>query len=212
MSKLDNADNRLPDRFIYNEAISIRNTLIKQEADKLRLFSVSDLFGTLNKVELIEVDTIEACGIDSDCTIRRTKYKLPKIIASAGGSLIRKVTSLDGTSVAIITTDISYIRKIHINDKHAKRDPLFYLYNEYGYFPNVDWPYAVVEAVFEDSEEIDSLNACDDEKVVCTPFYDKTFPIPEYLESGLKDLLNARLFNYYHRIIEDTDINKNPAK
>lgn len=212
MNKLINADSRITDRFIYAEAVSIKNTLLKQEADKQRLFSNSDLFSTLNKVELIEVDTIEACGIDSDCKIRRTKHKLPKIVQSAGGPLIRRVAALDGNSIATIITDISFIRKLGINDKHAKGDVLFYLAGEYGYFPNVTWPYAIIEAIFEDPDEVDNLNSCEKDTINCTPMHERTFPIPNYLETPLKTLLNNSLLNYYHRLREDTEINKNNLK
>lgn len=211
MNKLINADSRITDRFIYNEAVSIKNTLLKQEQYKQRLFGVDNLFSTINKVDMIKVDTIEACGIDSDCYIMRSKDKLPNMIESFGGAIIRKVASLDGAhgTVVTVTTDLSFGRKLRINDKHAKNEVYAFIKNKYLYLPNAKWPAVLVEAIFEDPDEIESLNSCDDEKpIVCTPMYDRSFPIPNYLEKPLKDLLNNSLLNYYHRLQEDVNINK----
>lgn len=208
MNKLLNADTRITDRFIYNEASSIRNTLLKQEANKNRLSAFSSLFKTINKVELINVDTIEACGIDSDCVILRTKHKLPKMVESSNGDLIRTIASLDGTKTVFLTTDLSFARRLSINDKYAKNEALAFVRNRYMYFANITWPFAKIEAIFEDNDEIDNLNNCDDEEITCTPAYERTFPIPNYLEDGLKRLLNESLLRYYHQLHEDPRINK----
>lgn len=215
MNKLINADARITDRFIYNEAISISNLLIKQEENKQRLYVMDSLFKTINYVEMIEVDTIEACGIESDCFIRRSKDKLPKIVESAGGYLVRKITSLDSTSGTVVTiiTDLSYGRKLNINDKHAQKEVWAFLKNGYVYLVNADWPAILVEAMFEDPDEIENLNNCDDkDEITCTPAYERSFPVPNYLEKPLKDLLNNSLLNYYHRLQEDVNTNKNPSK
>ncbi len=163
---------------------------------------------------MIKVDTVEACGIESDCVVMRSKYKLPKIVESSGGYLLRKVTSLDATSGTVVTliTDLSYGRKLKIGDKHAKSEVWAFMRNGYLYMPNVKWPAVLVEGIFEDPDEIDALNACgDDEPISCTPIYEQEFPIPNYLEKALKDLLNNSLLNYYHRLREDTSQNKNPV-
>lgn len=210
MNKQVNSDSRITDRFIYNEAISIKNVLLKQEENKNRLFSLPSLFKTLVKVELIEVDPVEACGIESECTVKRTKDKLPTIVESSSGYLIRNVSSLDGHESVSVTTELSVTRKISINDKHAKDDKYAYIRDNYMYFYNVEWDYVRIEAVFEDPEAVDILNSCEEEAEDCTSMYDKTFPIPNYLEKSLKDLLNESIFRYYHRLKDDVNPNKNP--
>jgi hypothetical protein len=210
MNKELNADSRITDRFIYNEALSVKNTLLKQEEGKNRLFKMNSLFKTLIKVPLIEVDSVEACGIQSDCAFKRTKDKFPKIIETAGGFLIRSVTSLDGSQSVTYVTENSLTRKLSINDRHAKNEQLFFIRHGYIYLYNINWDYIKVEAVFEDPDEIDNLNLCDPKEVICRPAYEKEFSIPSYLDKPLKDLLNESLFRYYHRLKEDTQINKNP--
>lgn len=203
------ADSRITDRFIYNEGVSVRNTLLKQEEDRNRLYALTSLFTTLNKVELVDTDTIEACGIRSDCKIKRTKDKLPDTIDSSGGSSIRTVSSLDGSQILTWTTDLSWVRKLNIKDKHAKGELFYFFKGDYIYFPNISWDYVRVEAMFEDPDLIDRLNDCAP-KGDCNSAYDREFTLPSYLEKGLKDLLNESLLRYYYRHPMDTHINKNP--
>lgn len=213
MNKFVNSESIISDRFIYNEASSIKNMLVKQEENKQRLFSVDAVFKTILNVSLTDVDTIEACGIDSDCFIRRSKDKLPKIIEGTGGPLIKAVTSLDGLTRVTIISEDSYARKLVINDKHAKNEPWAFIRNDYLYLPNVSWAAAKVSAIFENPEEVDALNDCGDGvNPDCLPMGEREFPIPNYLEDTLKELLNNRLLNYYHRIVEDTNLNKNSTK
>lgn len=213
MNRLINADTRITDRFIFNEANSIKNALLKQEQNKNRLYKFTTLFKTINKAELISVDTIEACGIDSDCIIRRTKKPLPKIIETSGGYLIRNVSSLDGSSIVYLTTDLSISRKLGSDDPHGKKEQLAFVRNNYLYFINLDWPYARIEALFEDPDEIDMLNNCEDNTdISCSPIYDRKFPIPNYLEDGLKKLLNEALLRYYHQYHDDPKINKSETQ
>lgn len=208
MNKEVNSDSRITDRFIYNEAISVKNLLLKQEEGKNRIFKMYSLFKTLLKVELIEVSSVEACGIDSDCTLKRTKDKLPVMIETAGGFLIKNVSSVDGGESLILTTELSLSRKISLNDKHAQNEGLFFFKNGYMYFYNIEWDYVMIEAVFEDPDEIDNLNLCNPEATPCKPAYERQFSLPNYLDKSLKDLLNESLFRYYHRLKDDANINK----
>lgn len=208
MNKEWTADSRITDRFIYHEALSIKNILLKQEEEKGRLYKLSDLFKIINKVDLIEVDTIEACGIDSDCIIKRTKEELPDIVESSGGFLMN-VTSLDGSQKLLYITESSWLRKLNIDDKHAKNELVFFSRGNHLYFPNIEWDAVRVEAVFEDPDAVDNINDCRDEPTDCRSAYDRNFTIPNYLEKGLKDLLNESLLRYHHRLREDIHINKN---
>lgn len=209
MNRLINADNRLSDRFIYNEAVSIKNLLLKQESNKNRLFGSPTLFKTIKKLDLISVDTIEACDINSDCIIKRSKDRLPTIVESSGGYLVRSITSLDGSTSVFLTTDLAVARKSNIQDKHASKEPLSFIRDNYLYLVNVPWPFVRIEAIFESPDEIDSLNACDTEdEISCTAAFDQAFAIPNYLEDPLKKLLNEALLRYYHQLREDMQINK----
>lgn len=207
------ADTRITDRYIYNEALSVTSLLFKQEEIKSRLMSFDSIFKTLKKVELIEVDSVEACGIKTDCIIKRTKYKLPEIFETAKGKIFRLVSSLDGSQSITGITQSSWVKKQSINDKHAKNELFYWIEDDYLYFPNISWDYVKIEAAFKNHNEIDILNECDpDESSNCSSAYDLTFNIPDYLEKSLKDLLNESLLRYYHRLRFDDLQNKNPAK
>lgn len=210
MNKMINADSRITDRFIFYEGLSIANTLIKQEENKRNIYILDSFFKVLNRVDLIDVDTIEACGIDSDCKIKRTKDVVPEILDTSSGRVVKSITSLDGSTEVTIITENSFARKLRINDKHAKDELWAFFRGDHIYFPNVIWPAVRIEAAWTNPEEIDNLNNCDGGDITCTPAFDRTFPIPNYLEDPLKKLLNESLLRYYHQLREDPQINKNP--
>jgi len=212
MNKEWTADSRITDRFIYNEAISVKSVLLKQEELKTRLWSFDATFRQINAVELIEIDTIEACGLKTDCKIKRTKYKLPEIFETSSGPLIKSVTSLDGSQSVFQIQETGWLRKQGINDRHAKNEIYFWVKNNYLYLPNIEWDYIKVEAAFKNFQEIDKLNNCDGSPATCESAYELSFNIPEYLEKSLKDLLNESLLRYYHRLRFDDQVNKNPNK
>ena len=69
----------LTDRAIYAFILKHAKWLMKREDGKNRLLAYSGVVQTMDFVELIEVDKVEACctGISSDCKIKRTKEKMP---------------------------------------------------------------------------------------------------------------------------------------
>lgn len=89
----------LTDRFLYSMLIKHAKWLMKREDGKFKLLSFSSVIQSLDDVELVEVDKIEACcqGIKSGCMIKRTKYPMPVFMQGYYGPLIRNITSIDGT-------------------------------------------------------------------------------------------------------------------
>ena len=92
-------DSMLTDRLIYSIILKHSKWLMKREDSKNRLMSFSGVMQTMDFVELVEVDKVEACctGLKSDCTIKRTKDKMPIFLQGYYGPLIRTVASLDGS-------------------------------------------------------------------------------------------------------------------
>ena len=89
----------LTDRFIYSLVLKYGKMLIRRQDNENKIMRFQSLFEKLPCVELIEVDKVEACcgGIRSNCTIKRTKDKLPTILEGAYGPLFRTITSIDGS-------------------------------------------------------------------------------------------------------------------
>ena len=101
----------LTDRLIYSIILKHSKWLMKREDSKNRLMSFSGVMQTMDFVELIEVDKVEACctGITSDCKIKRTKDKMPIFLQGYYGPLIRTVASLDGSEEMQPTVPSSYL-------------------------------------------------------------------------------------------------------
>ena len=101
----------ITDRFIYSMITKYAAMYIKQMLEKKKYGALTPLFTTLPCVDLIEVDKVEACcDIPSGCTIMRTKEKLPKIMGSIDGPLIRQISSIDGATEVENTTPLTYSR------------------------------------------------------------------------------------------------------
>lgn len=211
VNKLQNADVKMSDRVIYNMMITARDWLIKNEDDKKALLRMAFLFKKLEYVELIETDTIEACGIDSECLIMRSKDKLPKMVKAAFGEIIKSVTSIDGKIDLNPTTRKSFNRKLDSDNYKYNEDTYYFIENDYIYLANADWDAISIYGFFEDPAEIDALNSCHNKDAdICTPIKEREFACPSYLVAKIVEAVNAEIMNDYNRLKEDTTVNKNP--
>jgi len=180
----------LTDRFLYSILLKHAKWLMKREDSKFKMLSFSSVIQSLDNVELIEVDKVEACciGVSSGCTIKRTKNKLPVFMQGYIGPLIRNITSIDGSKELVPTLPSSYIKLSNTpNFKYNKAKYYWYL-NDYLYFPNLDWDAVRVEGIFED--DINQFTCAADS---CMVRSDQYFNIPDYLHgemeaAALKDL------------------------
>ena len=77
----------LTDRFIYSLILKYAKLLIKRQDNENKIMRFQSLFEVLPCVELIEIDKVEACcsGIKTNCTIRRTKNKIPEVLEGSYG-------------------------------------------------------------------------------------------------------------------------------
>jgi hypothetical protein len=181
----------LTDRFLYSMLIKHAKWLMKREDGKFKLLSFSSVIQSLDDVELVEVDKIEACcqGIKSGCTIKRTKYPMPVFMQGYIGPLIRNITSIDGTQEFQPTLPSAYIKIANSGGFKYNKARYYWYINDYLYFPNLDWDVVRIEGIFED--DVCKLT-CDGN--CCIPRQDQSMNIPDYLHAemeaaALKDLI-----------------------
>jgi hypothetical protein len=176
-------DALLTDRVIYSFVNKHAKWLLKREDSKNRLLSFSGVLQTMDFVELIEVDKVEACctGVSSDCTIKRTKNKMPVFMQGYWGPLIRTVASLDGSEELqpIVPSSYAAISKSK-NFKYNKTKYYWYL-DDYIYFPNLEWDAVRIEGIFEDD-----ISAYTCEADSCMIKSDQSFNVPDYLLGELE--------------------------
>ena len=173
----------LTDRMIYTFVLKNAKFLMKREDSKNKLMAFSGVIQTMDYVELIEVDKVEACctGIASDCTIKRTKEKLPIFLQGYFGPLIRTIASLDGSEelqpiLPTIYSSLSKSKNFRFN-----KTKYFWFIDDYIYFPNLEWEAVSIEGIFEDD-----ISAFTCEEDSCIKKQDQSFNVPDYLLSELE--------------------------
>ncbi len=166
------------DRMIYSFVIKHAKWLMKREDSKNKLLSFSGVVQTMDFVELIEIDKVEACctGIKSDCTIKRTKDKLPIFLQGYYGPLIRTVTSLDASEELQATIPSTYLNIANSKNFKYNKSKYFWYLNDYLYFPNLEWDAVRIEGIFEDDI---SRWTCEEDS--CKLRQDDSFNVPDYL-------------------------------
>lgn len=202
--KLVNSDSRVTNRYILSLLRKQRDMFIKQIDSKFQLMKLGYLFQTWKCVDLIPIPTIdECCDIKTDCTIYRTKKKLPYLIVASWGPVIRKVSSLDGFTEFFFITPTEWNRKQE--DTNHKYDKTLYYWwsGGYLYFPNIEWKKIKIEALFE--FDIDKENSCCEKVDLCKTLLDNTFRIPKELLAVCVDNVNKEMLGYYDRLQPDDD-------
>lgn len=202
--KGDKQDALLTDRMIYTFVLKNAKFLMKREDSKNKLMAFSGVMETMDFVELIEIDKVEACctGIKSDCTIKRTKEKLPVFLQGYFGPLIRTVSSIDASEELQPILPSSYIHVANSKNFKYNKTKYYWYLNDYLYFPNLEWDAIRIEGIFED--DISQWTCKEDE---CLVKHDQSFNVPDYLLAELEGYVIKDLLGMY-QIPVDTAIDK----
>jgi len=179
-------DSFVTDRMIYSFVVKNAKWLMRREDKTNKLMAFSSVIQTMDFVELIEVDKVEACctGITSDCTIKRTKEKLPIFMQGYYGPLIRTVTSLDNSEKVQPIISNAYIPIANSKNFKYNKTKYFWYLNDYLYFPDLEWDAVRIEGIFEDDI---SKWTCEEDS--CVVRQDQTFNIPDYLLAELEGMV-----------------------
>lgn len=176
-------DSFLTDRDIYSFVLKHAKWLMKREDSKNRLLGFSGVIQVMDFVELIEVDKVEAkcTGLTSDCTIKRTKDKMPAFMQGYYGPLIRNVTSIDGSQELQPTNPSTYTNLSKSKNFKYNKANYFWYMDDYIYFPDIEWDAVRIEGIFE--EDI-SQWTCENDS--CVERGDQAFSVPDYLLGELE--------------------------
>ena len=202
--KATKQDAFLTDRMIYTFVLKHSKWLMKREDAKNKLMAFSSVIQTMDYVELIEVDRVEACctGVKSDCTIKRTKDKLPVFLQGYYGPLIRTISSLDGSEELQPILPSIYLGIANSKNFRFNKTKYYWFLNDYLYFPNLEWQAVRIEGIFED--DISAYTCAEDS---CIPKQDQSFNVPDYLLAELESQVVKDLMGIY-QIPPDQAIDK----
>ena len=201
--KAEVQDSFVTDRYIYSLILKNAQLLMRRQDNANKLMKFNGVWQALPFVELIEVDKVEAkcAGIQSGCTIKRTKEKLPVFMEGYWGPLIRTVSSID-TSIEVQPTNPGTYTSMTKTTSHKYNKTKYYWWlNDYIYIPNVEWDAIKVEGVFEGDISKWNCDVDDD----CTPRYLQQMYIPEFLFAEIETQVMNQLMNSMQVPPEDSD-------
>lgn len=185
--KATKQDAFVTNRFIYNLVLKYGHMMMRREDGKNKLLSFSSAIQSLDAVELIEVDKVEACcvGVKSGCTIKRTKERIPLFMEGYYGPLVRSITSVDGSEELQPTIPSSYLQITNSSTFKYNKSKYFWYINEHLYFPDLEWDFVRIEGIFQDDVAGFTCTKADD----CISRYEQYISIPDYLLAEVENLV-----------------------
>jgi len=210
--KILSTDSLITDRAIASEIRNNSLLLIKRETNLRKLWATDTLFTTIPCLEMCEVPISECCNYVDECTISRTKFKLPRISEGNYQYVIQGVYSINalsgrGKKLKEITVN-RYINLLKL--PVIKNEEYFWITNEYLYVNNPMVKSIRLVAFFEedvDNEIMYPECGCGtpdytNEQLCINPL-DKEFPLPGYLEQQVLELTSKKLLQTYFNIKTD---------
>ena len=215
MHKLLSTDNLITDRVIASELKINSLLLIKRETNLRKLWATATLFTTIPCLEMEEVPISECCEYSEECTIARSKFKLPRIAEGNYQYLIQGVYSINiqgGTGKKLKEISINrYVNLLRL--PIIKNEEYFWIVNDYLYVTNPNVKAVRIAALFQDDVSNDIMFsdcACggdgpsDDE--FCKNPLDKPFYLPGYLEQQVLALTSQKLLRTYFGVKTDKTV------
>lgn len=201
--KAEVQDAFITDRYLYSLILKNAQLFMRRQDNANKLMKFNSVWQALPFVELIEVDKVEAkcSGIQSGCTIKRTKEKLPTFMEGYWGPLIRTVSSIDSSVEVQPTNPGTYTSMTKTTSHKYNKTKYYWFLNNYLYLPNIEWDAIKLEGVFEgDISKWD----CDVDND-CTPRYLQNIYIPEFLFAEIETQVLNQLSNTMKVPSEDSD-------
>lgn len=204
-------DTRLSSRHIYSKLISARSFLIKRELDKRKKLSQR----SIEYLECIPLETASKydCGfsVPPNCSVLKTKCKIPKAINSNYGDYITSVSTIDGS---FLFSKSSWERVRYIKGlRYTSSNPVYYFKNDYLFFlvaSNTeleDLKYITVGGVFEDALGYKCEPACSDYVKPCDDLDDREFIVEDHLIEPIIKMAVEELLGVFARMPEDRENN-----
>jgi hypothetical protein len=212
MHKLLSSDNLITDRVIASEVRNNTNLLVKRETNLRKLWATGTLFTTIPCLEMVEVPLSECCEYVDECTIARSKFKLPRISEGNYQYVIQGVYSINalggkGKKLKEITVN-RYMNLLKL--PIIKNEEYFWIINDYLYITNPLLQKIRISAFFEEdipNEIMYPECGCGTPQATneewCINPLDKEYALPGYLEKQVLELVSQKLLSTYFRIKTD---------
>jgi len=210
--KMLSTDNLITDRVIASEIRNNTLLLVKRETNLRKLWATNTLFTTIPCLEMVEVPISECCDYIDNCTVARSKYKLPRISEGNYQYVIQGVYSINamggtGTKFKEITVN-RYVNLLKL--PVIKKEHYYWIMNGYLYITNPLMQAIRISAFFEQDvpnevmyPECDCGTPQPTDEEWCKNPLDKEFALPGYLESQVLELTSKKLLSTYFQVKTD---------
>jgi hypothetical protein len=171
-------DSRLSSRHIYNKLLTVRTRLISQKSKKKQ--KINDWnYQTISCIEMIDIQPHECpCAPAVNCTVKRSRYMIPKVMTDYNNNLIDYVMTIDSGDKFDFTNKSEML---HINgNKYTASKRRYLIDNDYLFAYGKDVPQILqIRALFEDPiEAVKFTTLCSSEvNERCIDIFDMEFPM-----------------------------------
>jgi len=205
-------DSFLTDRMLYSIFKKHASLSIKRLDEKKRLTAFASIFETLDFVQLVTIDKVEAsvCGAapKSYSTIKRTCLPIPVFTEGIYGPMIRSVSSIDGNELLKLTTPDEYNHLSKSKNFRFNKQKYVWYINDHLYFPNLDWPAVKIDAMVE--EDISAFKCDYDQK--CETRQCHSLNVPDFILSEIEASVMKDLGFQLQTPEDDAHDNKNQLR
>ncbi len=179
-------DSEYSNRYLWHILTTCSKQLIKQDADKGKIFKQSSIWETICiKMEPVSSLICNCTSLPYDCIVYRSVEKLPEFFEYSNGIVYRFIATPDLSQQFTLVSPYQYQVKSKI--KFNKRKYAF-IHDGYLYTPADKYPYLAMSSLFnedvakfkceeEDTDENNSNGGCNN-------ILDLTVPLPDYLKDA----------------------------
>lgn len=173
------ADSMYSSRYLWHTFFSHAKVLIKRDADGARkIYRTANIWQNATlKMEQSSPLLCDVISLPTDCIIYKSMYKLPKMMESSFGPIVRSITSLDGSHNIVLVSPFEYFTKTKLRYNKQK---YAFIWDDY-LWTNVQFPILIFSGLF--IEPLGSEHGCSDSVSTgdCGSVLQQSSGVPDYL-------------------------------
>lgn len=203
--KMHSSDTHLSDRAIAAELRSTAVKFLLQSVNKRKYINGSNIFTVIPCVNLEPIPLSDCCDFESNVTVSRSIYKIPKIAESSNyGMLMQGVYSVDGVSRKFREA-YSIDRYVNALQLGLKGNDIWFWFQD-GYLYVSDPLIEKVKLIAYFEEDIpDYFYSCDCTEECPSNPLDEEFKCPAGLVDDVVITVGNKLLQTYKRSVADNN-------
>ena len=194
--KIVSEDAFITDRYIYSLVRKYGEVLVYKESVTQNIYKNGDVFKEIPCFPLEQVANIETCcsGFDSGCRIMRSVYKLPKMIKTSIGDVIKSVTSIDYSVQCHQIQPAIYAAMRKSSTFKYNKTKYFWITDGYLFIPDVLWDSVRILAMFDENVSDFLCSSSSDDGADCAFRQDDEIFIPEHLLADAEQMALKEMY------------------